>query len=105
MFVGFGFRGSLKDPYDKCVAEMIQSGIPIVSVDCPSGWTADASTDLKPEMLISLTVPKECAKHFDGKYHILGGRFIPKILPDEFKILEKITKLYKEDEMFILISQ
>ena len=80
---------------------MIKSKTPIISVDCPTGWTEVASTDLKPEMLISLTSPKECAKYFDGKYHILGGRFIPKNLPDEFIKLQDVNNLYKFNEMFI----
>ena len=82
---------------------MIQSRVPIVSIDCPTGWTAEASTELKPEMLISLTAPKECVAHFEGKYHIRGGRFIPKILPDNFGKLKDINSLYKTDEMFIQI--
>lgn len=32
---------------------------------------------LRPDMLISLTAPKLGAKHFQGKYHYIGGRFIP----------------------------
>lgn len=36
-----------------------------------------AGDGLRPEMLISLTAPKLGAKHFEGKYHYIGGRFIP----------------------------
>ena len=32
---------------------------------------------LNATMLISLTAPKLCAKSFTGKYHFLGGRFVP----------------------------
>lgn len=32
---------------------------------------------LKPEVLISIMAPKLCATHFHGKYHFLGGRFVP----------------------------
>lgn len=32
---------------------------------------------LRPEMLISLTAPKLGAKHFAGRHHYIGGRFIP----------------------------
>ena len=53
----------------------------IASVDCPSGWhvdTGDESGDgLRPDMLISLTAPKNGARHFDGKFHYVGGRFVP----------------------------
>lgn len=32
---------------------------------------------LQPDMLISLTAPKKGAKDFKGKFHYLGGRFVP----------------------------
>ena len=41
---------------------------------------------LKPEMLISLTAPKICAKTFTGKYHYLGGRFVPKGLEQKYQM-------------------
>lgn len=28
-------------------------------------------------MLVSLTAPKLGSKHFEGKYHYIGGRFVP----------------------------
>ena len=37
-------------------------------------------------MLISLTWPKECARLFKGKYHYLGGRFVPTDIANEFHI-------------------
>lgn len=38
----------------------------------------DIHNAIKPDMLISLTAPKKCAKYFTGQYHILAGRFVPK---------------------------
>ena len=32
---------------------------------------------LRPEMLVSLTAPKLGAKHFQGQFHYIGGRFVP----------------------------
>lgn len=38
----------------------------------------DKSGDgLRPDMLVSLTAPKECARQFSGSHHYLGGRFVP----------------------------
>uniref|UniRef100_M4B3T9 Uncharacterized protein n=1 Tax=Hyaloperonospora arabidopsidis (strain Emoy2) TaxID=559515 RepID=M4B3T9_HYAAE len=39
-------------------------------------------------MLVSLTVPKPCAKYFEGpgKTHYVGGRFVPKSLAKEFNL-------------------
>ena len=41
---------------------------------------------LQPDFLISLTAPKLCAKHFKGRYHYLGGRFVPKSLLDKYEL-------------------
>ena len=103
--LGFGFKGNLRAPFDNCVNKIIESEIPIVSVDCPNGWTASFSTNLHPDTLISLTAPKECVKHFKGSLHILGGRFIPRNLPKEFEKLIYYRDLYKEFELFIDITK
>lgn len=80
---------------------MISSGIPIVAIDCPTGWTANNCTNLQPETLISLTAPKECSKYFKGKHHFLGGRFIPKNLPEQFRKLRIINDLYTSSLLYI----
>ncbi len=41
------------------------------------GDEAKTGPALHAEMLISLTAPKLCAHYFKGKYHVLGGRFVP----------------------------
>jgi NAD(P)H-hydrate epimerase len=99
----------LRAPFDECIDKIIKSNIPIVSVDCPTGWKVEVEsqspTKLQPEMLISLTAPKECAKYFNGPHHILGGRFIPKYLPLKFQKLIFVGNLYKENELFIELSK
>ena len=42
----------------------------------PLGWDVEKGNDegIQPDLLISLTAPKLCAKHFKGKRHFLGGR-------------------------------
>ncbi|KAL1915080.1 uncharacterized protein VTP21DRAFT_7561 [Calcarisporiella thermophila] len=78
---GFGFSGDVRAPYDEAVKCLKQNSLPIVSIDCPSGWDVEHGNaeekSFEPEMLISLTAPKLCAKHFRGRYHFLGGRFVP----------------------------
>ena len=68
-------------------------GTPIVSVDIPSGWDVEKGPELEnkdlyfmPEMLVSLTAPKLCAKYFKGPHHILGGRFVPKKLATKYSM-------------------
>ena len=41
---------------------------------------------LQPDFLISLTAPKKCAKHFKGRYHYLGGRFVPSQLVKKYNL-------------------
>ena len=66
-----------------------EGGIPVVSIDVPSGWPVDGwgsapaggapapaplpHERLRPSVLVSLTAPKPCAAAFQGR-HFLGGR-------------------------------
>lgn len=45
-----------------------------------------APDGIQPDMLISLTAPKICAKHFKGRHHYLGGRFIPQPMIDKYQL-------------------
>lgn len=58
------------------------------SIDIPSGWHVEdgplSDCEISPELLISLTAPKCCAQHFKGKYHFLGGRFVPPSLKEKY---------------------
>jgi len=83
-----GWRGGGKDfPFDAMVdflaAPEADAGslVPVVSVDIPSGWDVEhgppSGKALRPEMLVSLTAPKLCALSFQGRFHYLGGRFVP----------------------------
>jgi len=87
---GFSFSPSsgIREPYKALIERMVSSGIPVASIDVPSGWDVQqgdmAGTGLKPDMLISLTAPKECSRGFRGRHHILGGRFIPPAISERF---------------------
>jgi NAD(P)H-hydrate epimerase len=35
-------------------------------------------------LLISLTAPKKCAEKFRGRFHFLGGRFVPPALEKKY---------------------
>ena len=64
--------------------------VPVVAVDMPSGWDVEKGDSnglgLKPDMLISLTAPKKCSSHFTGKYHYLGGRFVPLPMQEKYSM-------------------
>ena len=69
--------------------EAQQAGILIISVDVPSGWNVDegdvTGLGFVPEVLVSLTTPKESARSFSGR-HFIGGRFLPPKLAKKYKV-------------------
>ncbi|XP_028818055.1 NAD(P)H-hydrate epimerase [Denticeps clupeoides] len=85
---GFSFQGAVRDPFGSILTTLTKVTVPIASVDIPSGWhVEDGSPDgLQPDMLISLTAPKKAASHFRGRYHFLGGRFVPPALEQKYQL-------------------
>ena len=78
---GFSFQPPVRAPFDTALPLITRSGLPIVSVDIPSGWDVEkgnaAGVGLNPDVLVSLTAPKEGSREFKGR-HFLGGRFVTK---------------------------
>uniref|UniRef100_A0A673UHX6 NAD(P)H-hydrate epimerase n=1 Tax=Suricata suricatta TaxID=37032 RepID=A0A673UHX6_SURSU len=52
------------------------------------GWDVEKgnSGGIQPDLLISLTAPKKSAAHFTGRYHYLGGRFVPPALERKYQL-------------------
>ena len=52
------------------------------------GWDVENGNPvgLQPDCLVSLTAPKQCAKHFKGRFHFLGGRFVPNSLAVKYAL-------------------
>mmetsp|Transcript_19041 Transcript_19041/g.60912 ORF Transcript_19041/g.60912 Transcript_19041/m.60912 type:complete len:253 (-) Transcript_19041:223-981(-) len=89
---GFSFdptRG-FREPFDKVMNCLVDTDVPVAAVDIPSGWHVEkgdiTGTGYMPEMLISLTAPKQCATHFTGPHHFLGGRFVPPHIANKYNI-------------------
>ncbi|KAH9999665.1 YjeF N-terminal domain-containing protein [Russula compacta] len=105
---GFSFKPPVRAPFDVALPLIARAGLPIVSVDIPSGWDvelgdalsaedkdkdkgeeegagASAVVALYPDVLVSLTAPKEGVRQFVGR-HFLGGRFMPKSLEEKYKL-------------------
>jgi hydroxyethylthiazole kinase-like uncharacterized protein yjeF len=90
---GFSFSGTPREPFASILTRMMEAQsnfkIPIVSVDVPSGWNVDegdvSGLGFKPQVLVSLTAPKLCSKHFHGR-HFCGGRFLPPALAAKYSI-------------------
>lgn len=92
---GFSFKPPVRPPFDQVLSLLTESKLPIVSVDIPSGWDVESGRPsggegkrvdaLDPDVLVSLTAPKEGVREFRGR-HFLGGRFVPKSLDDKFEL-------------------
>ena len=97
---GFSFKPPVRAPFDEVLPLLTQSKLPIVSVDIPSGWDVEGGRPsdplpgasdsskvdaLDPDVLISLTAPKEGVREYRGR-HFLGGRFVPKSLDEKFRL-------------------
>ncbi|KAH8419731.1 hypothetical protein KR009_001989 [Drosophila setifemur] len=87
---GFSFKPPVRADFVAVVELMQQTKLPIASVDIPSGWDVEkgkvSECDLEPALLISLTAPKLCARHFRGEHHYLGGRFVPRALQSKYEL-------------------
>lgn len=93
---GFSFHGAPRPPFDDIIQRLLslqtlQKRPVVVSVDIPSGWHVEEGDHeggggIKPDMLVSLTAPKLCAKSFCGPHHFLGGRFVPPSVAEKYKL-------------------
>mmetsp|Transcript_8128 Transcript_8128/g.18124 ORF Transcript_8128/g.18124 Transcript_8128/m.18124 type:complete len:341 (+) Transcript_8128:75-1097(+) len=105
-FSFMGWRGGGKDaPFDTAVQLFASSKVPVLSIDIPSGWNVEtgpsSSASWQPDTLVSLTAPKLCAKQFTGRYHFLGGRFVPPWLSEKYSI---VLPEYPGAEQCVLLS-
>ncbi|KAK4362378.1 hypothetical protein RND71_017619 [Anisodus tanguticus] len=96
---GFSFHGNPRSPFDSLIRRLVsirnqqhthEKAAVIISIDIPSGWHVEAGDvcgeSIEPDMLVSLTAPKLCAKMFRGPHHLLGGRFVPPSIIEKFKL-------------------
>ena len=85
---GFSFKGPPKGEFGAIISSLAASKLPTLSIDIPSGWDVEARhpQGIQPEVLVSLTAPKLCSRHFRGKKHFLGGRFVPPELAKKYQL-------------------
>lgn len=85
---GFSFKGAVREPFGSILDTLKKTTVPIASIDIPSGWDVEqgSSDGLQPDLLISLTAPKKSALLFRGRYHFLGGRFVPPGLQRKYEL-------------------
>lgn len=96
---GFSFKGPVRAPFHEVLPLISSSKKPIVSVDVPSGWDVEKGEQegvgIVPDVLVSLTAPKEGVRSFKGR-HFLGGRFVPKLASVTASLLTGILTLIVE---------
>ncbi|XP_043271597.1 NAD(P)H-hydrate epimerase isoform X2 [Venturia canescens] len=72
---GFSFKPPIRNEFIPIIDFLKKTNIPICSIDIPSGWHVETGPsikdDIKPEMLVSLTAPKLCAKYFNVRLSIV----------------------------------
>ncbi|CAK7310625.1 NAD(P)H-hydrate epimerase [Vulpes lagopus] len=85
---GFSFKGDVREPFRTILSVLDGLTVPIASIDIPSGWDVEKgnSGGIQPDLLISLTAPKKSATQFTGRYHYLGGRFVPPALEKKYQL-------------------
>ena len=101
---GFSFKPPLRPEYIPIMSNLWATATPICSIDIPSGWHVELGPTVdsfRPKFLISLTAPKQCAKFFDGKFHYLGGRFLPPALQKKYNLT---LPEYPKDKCFVRLK-
>ena len=80
---GFSFSGDVREPFAATLRCIHAASAPVISIDIPSGWNVETGSPVgqgwSPQVLVSLTAPKSCARGFKGR-HWLGGRFVPPLM-------------------------
>eukprot|EP00741_Cyanophora_paradoxa_P001806 tig00000073_g1751.t1 len=82
--------GGVRPPFDAILAALARTKLPVASIDVPSGWDLEKGPTgpdaIRPDVLISLTAPKACSRHFAGRLHFLGGRFVPPAIAQKYQL-------------------
>jgi len=101
---GYSFKGPIRSPFDMIIQKLCSCTKPIASIDIPSGWDVDngkIGEGIEPDTLISLPVPKLGSKDFKGRFHFIGGRFVPPELAEKYQLN---LPPYPDSQQFILIN-
>lgn len=101
---GFSYKPPTRPEFVEILQNLRETRTPIGSIDIPSGWDVEngpPEDGIQPEFLISLTAPKLCAKFFKGKYHYLGGRFVPPALQNKYEL---DLPVYPEHSSFVRLN-
>ncbi|MEZ0360371.1 MAG: NAD(P)H-hydrate dehydratase [Hydrogenobacter sp.] len=106
---GTGFKPPVRDGVVRWINFMNSSGIPVLSVDIPSGLSADSAMEYEPSVKASITVtfqfPKVCHLLYPsakrcGKVYV-ANIGMPEFLAKDIKreVLEKVTFKKREPDV------
>lgn len=102
---GFSFQPPVRPTFETIMSRLATTKTPVASIDVPSGWDVEKGdvygTNLRPDFLISLTAPKMCSVHFGGRFHYLGGRFVPRTLEKKYNLQ---LPSYSALDLFVKLS-
>lgn len=107
---GFSFKGTPREPFASILSRLkqLQTHTTIIAVDVPSGWSVNGpskgdtgQTEYLPQVLVSLTAPKPCARHYKGR-HFVGGRFLPPAMAEKYGIR---TPAYPRTDQVVELQQ
>ncbi|NWU59791.1 YJEN3 protein, partial [Dromas ardeola] len=79
-------------PPPGCRRHRVPWGHPLIPCPClflpVAGWDAEAggSGGISPDVLVSLSAPKQCARRFLGRQHFVAGRFLPYDVQKKFEL-------------------
>jgi len=89
---GFSFSPPIREPFPEVIAAMRDAGVPVTSVDAPSGWGVETgppeegpAKGFMPGALVSLTAPKPLVRYYRGR-HFVGGRFVPLGIAERYEV-------------------
>ena len=90
---GYSFNGPTRHPYDHIISSLKTQQHKILSIDVPSGWNINDSTDsisesssaLYPTFNISMMLPKQCMINYTGT-HYIGGNFLNQATIQKFNL-------------------
>lgn len=89
---GFSFSPPIREPFPAVIAAMRDAGVPVTSVDAPSGWGVETgppeegpAKGFMPDALVSLTAPKPLVRYYRGR-HFVGGRFVAPGIAEKYGV-------------------
>ena len=86
---GYTFEPPVRPATRAIIDKIINSKLPICSIDIPSGWNMDigcVKSGPNPDVLISIILPKHCLCGIEPVQHYLVGRILPPEIKQKYEL-------------------